>query len=98
MQRVIYIVEAKIINGAGTLGNMTGYPKTFDSTSYDNDTAKTERRAKAAYHAALADMYAQDGRQMQTAYIAEVGSNNMRWSETDGAIAEVEPPVEGEGE
>jgi len=98
MQRVIFEVNAKIVNANGTYSTVSGYPKTFDSTSYDNDTAKTMRRARAAYHAALADMYAQDGRQMQTAYLV-TGDGNMRWSETDGAIAEVEPPVtKGEGE
>lgn len=90
MQRAIYIVEAKIVDANGTLGNATGYPKTFDSNSYEGDTDKALRRAKAAYHSALASMYAVDGRQCQTSYIV-TADGNMRWSETDGAIAEVEP-------
>jgi len=104
MQRAIYIVEAKIVDANGTLGNATGYPKTFDSNNYEGDTVKAERRAKAAYHSALASMYAVDGRQLQSAYIA-MPDGNVRWSECDGQLAEVEPPVteveppvEGEGE
>ena len=93
MQRAIFIVEAKVVNAAGTLGNATGYPKTFDSVSYNNDTDKALRRAKAAYHAALADYYAVDNRQVQTAYIV-TPDGNMLHSECDGELAEVEPNTE----
>ena len=93
MQRAIFIVEAKVVNANGVLGNATGYPKTFDSVSYNNDMAKTLRRAKAAYHAALADFYAVDNRQVQAAYIVMPDGNMLR-SECDGELAEVEPDAE----
>ena len=88
MQRVIYIVEVKVVNSEGVLGNATGYPKTFDSTNYDNDTTKTLRRAKAAYHSALAAAYAVDNRQLQSAYLT-TPDGNVRWSESDGQLAEL---------
>ena len=94
MRREIYIVEAKVITADGTLGNATGYPKTFDSKSYDGDCKKTLRRAKAAYHSALASAYAVDDRQLQSAYIT-TPDGNVRWSESDGELAEVEPTEEG---
>lgn len=94
MQRVIYIVEAKIVDANGTLGNASGYPKTFDSNNYDGDTIKALRRAKAAYHAALASAYAVDGRQLQSAYLT-TPDGNVRWSECDGQLAEVEPVAAG---
>ncbi len=96
MQRAIYIVEAKVVNSAGTLGNATGYPKTFDSNSYDGDIVKTLRRARAAYHAALADFYAVDNRQLQSAYII-LPSGSIISSESDGFIADV-PDAEAENE
>lgn len=90
MERVIYIVESKVVNSAGVLSNAAGYPKTFDSTDYNNDADKTLRRAKAAYHSALATAYATDGRQLQSAYLG-TPDGNVRWSECDGQLAEVEP-------
>ena len=94
MQRAIYIVESKVVNSAGTLGNATGYPKVFDSKNYDNDVDKTLRRAKAAYHSALATAYAVDDRQLQSAYLT-TPDGNVRWSESDGVLSEVEPAEEG---
>ena len=93
MQRAIYIVESKVVNSAGVLGNASGYPKTFDSNSYDGDVVKTLRRAKAAYHSALATAYAVDDRQLQSAYLT-TPDGNVGWSECDGELAEVEPNEE----
>ena len=93
MQRVIYIVEAKVVNSEGVLGNATGYPKTFDSKDYGNDTNKTLRRAKAAYHSALAAAYAVDNRQLQSAYLT-TPDGNVRWSECDGQLSDIPDTTE----
>lgn len=69
MARQIFIVEAAIVNADGTYSMLTGFPKRFDSEDYEGDIDKAERRAKAAYHAALGDMYAVDNRMMQTALV-----------------------------
>jgi hypothetical protein len=69
MARQIFIVEASLVNAQGVYSMLTGFPKRFDSESYDGDIDKAERRAKAAYHTALGDMYAVDDRMMQTALV-----------------------------
>lgn len=66
MERQIYEVYAKIVDANGAYNTLSGYPKTFDSRSYNNDTIKTYRRAQAEYHNTLGTMYTRDDRQLQT--------------------------------
>ena len=65
MQRVIYEVNAKIVDANGSYSTLTGYPKTFDSRSYDNDTTKAHQRAMGEFHACFAEMCKRDDRKMQ---------------------------------
>ena len=69
IQREIYQVIAHIVDANGTFNPLTGYPKIFDSKSYDNDTEKTRQRAYGEWHNALADMAKIDTRQLQVASI-----------------------------
>ena len=69
---------------------LANFPKRFDSESYSGDIDKALRRAKAAYHAALGDMYAVDDRMMQTAILMSADGFVID-RETIGAIAEPEP-------
>lgn len=69
IQREIYQVIANIVDANGTFNPLTGYPKTFDSKSYDNDLDKTTQRAYGQWHQALADMSKVDTRQLQVASI-----------------------------
>lgn len=66
MQRAIYEVYAKVVDANGSYNTLSGYPKTFDSRSYDNDVAKTLKRAKAEYFETLGAMNKRDDRQVQT--------------------------------
>ena len=77
--RVIYEVNAKIIDANGSFANLTDYPKTFDSKHYNDDAVKTERRAYGAYYAALSEMSKVDTRIIQVAYIVRIN---------DGAVTE----------
>ena len=43
--RNIFIVNAFIIDSNGTYNVLSGYPKNFDSNSYQNDIAKARKRA-----------------------------------------------------
>ena len=69
IQREIYQVIANIVDANGTFNPLTGYPKNFDSKSYDNDFEKTRQRAYGQWHQALADMSKVDTRQLQVASI-----------------------------
>lgn len=74
MVRNIYEVYAKIVDANGSYNTLTGYPKVFDSNSYDGDIAKTLQRAKGAYWECLGAMAKVDTRQIQIAMIIDVNS------------------------
>lgn len=62
MARNIFIVNATQVvtseqNPQGLLSVYDGYPKTFDSMSYDGDIALTRRMANADYYNRLGIMY-----------------------------------------
>lgn len=65
MQRTIYEVNAKIVDANGTYNTLSGYPKTFDSRNYDNDTTKAHRRAMGEFHDTFGAMCKRDDRKMQ---------------------------------
>ena len=66
MKREIYEVYAKVVDSNGAYNTLSGYPKVFDSRSYDNDTDKALRRAEGEFHDTLGAMYKRDDRQVQT--------------------------------
>lgn len=80
--RTIYTVNATIVDANGTFSTLANFPKRFDSESYNGDTQKALRRAKAAFHAVLGEMYAVDGRMIQTVTLTDVkGREILRDSE-----------------
>lgn len=66
MKREIYIVDAAVVDANGTYNKLSGYPKLFDSRSYDNDINKTRRRAEGEAAEAYGAMCKRDDRQLQT--------------------------------
>ena len=95
MARNIFIVNATIVNAEGNYSTLSGYPKRFDSDSYEGNTEKALRRAKAAYHACLGEMFAVDNRPMQTVTLTMAsGQIVMRESEGTFPIPEPEPVEE----
>ena len=66
MKREIYIVDAAVVDANGTYNKLSGYPKLFDSRSYNNDIAKTRRRAEGDAAEAYGAMCKVDSRQLQT--------------------------------
>ena len=89
MQREIYEVNAKIMDANGNFSTVSGFPKTFDSRSYNDDADKTLRRALAAYHAQLGSGYAVDGRPLQLAMITRMSDGVQIYIERDGDMPEV---------
>ena len=64
--RNIFEVYAKVVDANGAYNTLSGYPKVFDSNSYEGDVDKALRRAKAEYNETLGGMYKRDDRQIQT--------------------------------
>ena len=92
MQREIYEVYAKIVSSAGNYTTLGGYPKIFDSMSYDNDIEKAKKRAYGAYHAVLGEMYAIDTRPEQIAMILRASDGVQAIVERVGDLPEVPDP------
>ena len=88
MIREIYEVQAKIVDANGAFNQLSGYPKTFDSRSYSNDTEKTRQRAYGEYHEALGAMCKRDDRQLQLAMIVRINDGLVIESTAIGEIAE----------
>ena len=65
MERAIYEVYAKVVDSNGAYNTLSGYPKTFDSRSYNGDIAKTFQRAKGEFHDTFGAMCKRDDRQLQ---------------------------------
>jgi len=92
MQREIFEVCAKIVDANGTYNSLTGYPKIYDSRSYDNNIEKTRQRAYGEWHEALGAMSKIDSRQVQFAYITRASDGLQIECSKIGALAELPDP------
>lgn len=91
MTRVIYVVDAKIVDANGTYNTLSGYPKLFDSRSYGNDAEKTLQRAKGEFHEVFGAMCKRDDRQMQTVILMTADGRTVD-RQTIGAVAPIPDP------
>lgn len=91
MQRKIFEVYAKIVDANGAYNTLSGYPKAFDSHSYNDDVDKALRRAKAEFYETAGAMMKRDDRQQQTAIL--MGSDGfIIESFTVGAVTDLPDP------
>lgn len=97
MARNIFIVNATVVDANGNYSTISGFPKRFDSNSYNGSTETALRRAKAAYFAQLSNNYAVDGRQMQTVTL-EMANGKIVMRDSEGNFVEPEPTPEPEPE
>ena len=88
-KRQIYIVDAFVVDANGTFNPLSGYPKTFDSRNYDNDTDKALKRATGDFSEAFGAMCKQDTRQLQTVVLMSADGFTIE-AKHIGAIADVE--------
>ena len=72
MARQIFLVDAIIVDANGTFNHLEGYPKKFDSRSYQDDIDKTQRRAEGDMSEAWGAMCKVDTRQIQTVTLSTV--------------------------
>lgn len=91
MERNIFVVDAQIVDSTGTFNKLSGYPKFFDSRSYDNNIDKALLRARGEFHEAIGAMCKRDDRQLQTVILMSADGFTIE-RETIGKIAEVPNP------
>ena len=65
MKRQIYEVYAKVVDGSGAYNTLGGYPKVFDSRSYNNDINKTLMRATGEFATTWGALCLREDRQLQ---------------------------------
>lgn len=70
--RNIFIVDAIIVDSNGTMNHLSGYPKPFDSNSYDGDVAKARKRADGDFSEVYGAMCKRDDRQIQTVTLTNI--------------------------
>ena len=92
MTRQIFIVDAHIVDANGTFNYISGYPKTFDSRSYNNDIDKTQIRAIGDASDVFGDMCKVDTRQLQTVVVMTADGFVVE-KRTIGKIADVPEPI-----
>ena len=93
MKREAYEIHLSVVDANGTITvDPTGYPKTVDSRSYDNDLERTMNRARGLLGAAESSMSTQDTRQVQYAYIVRVSDGMQIDKRVFGNIAELPDP------
>ena len=99
MTRQIFIVDAHIVDANGTFNYLEGYPKRFDSKSYENDVDKAQIRAIGDASEAFGAMCKVDTRQLQVV-IVMTADGFIVDKRTIGKLADVPEPtpetVEGE--
>lgn len=88
-KREIFEVVARVVDSNGTFNALTGYPKAYDSRSYNNDVEKAQQRAIGEWHNALAAMSVADTRQCQVAFVYRVSDGMILGCEHIGRIADV---------
>ena len=72
MARNIFIVDAIIVDANGTMNHLSGYPKPFDSNSYEGDIAKARKRADGDFSETWGAMCKRDDRMIQTVTLTNV--------------------------
>ena len=93
MKREIYEIHMSVVDANGTLTiDPTGYPKSVDSRSYDNDMERTLNRARGLLGAAESAMSTQDTRQVQYGYIIRVSDGLQIEKRVFGKIADLPDP------
>ena len=103
--RNIYIVDATQVvvsesHPEGIYSTMQGYPKTYDSRSYDGDAERALNAARAEYYSRLSAMYSGSANRVMATVTLERADGRQMMRESIGGFPEVEPepeePVEEE--
>lgn len=90
MARSIFRVEAWIVDANGTFNVLTGYPKNFDSNSYNGDSDKALKRAMGDFSEVFGAFCKRDDRQLQTVILTQANGQLID-RKCLGALVEPEP-------
>ena len=96
MARNIFTVNAWILDANGTYNTLTGYPKNFDSRSYDGDTEKALKRAQGDFSEVFGAFCKRDDRLMQTVVLYQANGqliDRKSLGSTTEPAPEIEPEV-----
>lgn len=74
MAREIFQVTAQVVDANGTWSMLSGYPKNFDSRSYQGDIEKARQRAVGDWHGVMQDFSTKDTRQLQLAQVIQLSN------------------------
>lgn len=97
--RNIFLVDALVVDANGTFNHLPGYPKPFDSRSYEDDIDKTKRRAEGDMSEVWGAMCKRDDRQVQAVTLSDVYGNLIEkrsMGDFPENHPEPEPPVNSE--
>ena len=91
MKRQIFEVYAKVVDANGSYNTLSGYPKIFDSRSYNNDIDKALLRATGEFHATFGAMCTRDDRQLQSVILMSADGWVLK-QDSIGKIADIPDP------
>ena len=94
MTQEIFVVHAQIVDANGTFNEMSGYPKAFKSTSYNNDIEKARQRALGDYHDVMGAFGKRDDRQVQAAFVMQASDSAVIASGQFGQLPSLPDPEE----
>ena len=101
--RNVYIVNATQVvvsesHPEGIFSTMQGYPKTYDSRSYDGDTERALNAARAEYYSRLSAIYVGSANRVMATVTLERAGGRQMMRESIGGFPEVQPQPEPEPE
>lgn len=94
MVQEIFSVFAQIVDANGSFAPVSGYPKAYKSTAYNNDIEKTRQRALGDFHDCMGVFAKRDDRQIQSAFVMEMSTGAIIASSQYGRLPELPDPGE----
>ena len=97
MLQEIFVVNAQIVDANGTFNPLSGYPKAFKSTAYENDIDKARQRATGDFHEVMGAFGKRDDRLIQIAFVMQMSDGAIIASGQYGklpVLPDPEPPEE----
>ena len=75
MARNIFIVDAYQVNEQGTYAHINGYPKVFDSESYEGNVDTALKRAQGSFASTWSGFCAVDNMQLQLVTLMDINGD-----------------------
>jgi hypothetical protein len=77
MAKNIFVVNAQIVDANGSFTFLSGYPKIFNSASYEGNVDKALKRAEGEFSECWGAMCKRDDRQIQVVTLTDVYGNQI---------------------